>query len=101
MSKDLAKSTPTKLTAPSCDGFDSPDDDIGGGAAFIKFDAGTQHLYFDRGGKPIRRKPWIAVRCQKEAVRWSDKKIIDRIDEDLLPDIDALNAAILKSEWEE
>ena len=73
-----------KVTPPS-DGFDTPDDDTRGGATFVNFEAGSQNLWFDRNGQPIPRKPWIAVECHKEAVRWQDKKIIDRIDGTMSP----------------
>jgi hypothetical protein len=96
--QELVKNVPI---APPTDGFDTPDDDVGGGATSVKFDAATQSLWFDRNGGPIPRKPWIAVRCHKEAVWWAGKKIVDRIDESQAPDIDALNKAIPQSEWEE
>lgn len=88
-----------KITPPS-DGFDTANDDAGG-AVFIKFDAATQNLYFDRAGTPVRREPWFVARIKKEAVRWCDRAIVDRIDESQSPDIDTLNAAIPQDQWEE
>jgi hypothetical protein len=87
-------------TIPPSDGFDTANDDAGG-ATFIKFDAATQNLYFDRAGSPVRREPWFVARIKKEAVQWQDKAIIERIDESQNPDIDALNRANPESEWEE
>jgi hypothetical protein len=90
----------TSLT-PSTDGFDTPDNDIGSGATFVTFNATTQGFWFYRDGAPVRRAPWIAVQCRKEAVLWCDKKIIDRVDESESPDLDALNSAIPQKDWEE
>lgn len=84
-------------TPPPSDGFDDTGDDRGS-ATFVKFDPQDPDLWVDRNHDPIARKPWIAVKLGKEAVRWGDKQIAERQSGDA--DIDALNAAIPEEEWE-
>jgi hypothetical protein len=83
---------------PDTDGWDSPGEDFGGGARYAKFDSGK---WTDRTGQPLPLGPYVAVDCRKEAVRWSEKTVADRISGDQNPDIDALNAAVPVDAWED
>src|ERR1700730_12819292 len=85
------------------DGFDSHNDEAStGGAEFAKFDAGhPEKLWHGRDGAAVYPGPYLAVDCKIEILRWQDQKVIERIDQSPLPDIDALNDAIPQSEWEE
>jgi hypothetical protein len=85
------------------DGFDECCEPLGGGD-FIKFDANTETKWFYRDGSPLPRRQYVPVDCRVELVRWCDKQIMDRIvqrPDEPFPDVDELNEAIPKSEWEE
>jgi hypothetical protein len=83
---------------PDHDGWDAQDENFGGGARYAKFDAGK---WSDRTGQPLPLEPYVAVDCRKEAIRWLEKIVIDRISGDQKPDVDSLNDAVPRSEWEE
>jgi hypothetical protein len=87
------------------DGFDHRDTEpSSAGAEYAKFDAATQNLRHWRDGSVMPRGPYNAVDCLIELLRWRDKLVIDRIAQkpgDALPDVDALNAEIPQSLWEE
>jgi hypothetical protein len=91
-------------TPPPPDCFGEPNDDRSGGE-FAKFDAATpQKLWHGRDGEASTPGPYIAVNCIIEIIRWNDKKVVDRIVQksgEPLPDVDALNNAIPREDWEE
>jgi hypothetical protein len=94
----------TNPALTSIDGFDQRDDESSNGGDFIKFDAATQGLWFYRDGSPLSKGPYVAMHCQKELVKWLDKRAVDRIVQtsgEPFPDAAELNAGIPQSEWEE
>jgi hypothetical protein len=95
--------TSTTALAP-VDGFDERDDAPTGGGDFVKFDAATESKWFRRDGSPVSKGPYVPIDCQKELIRWQDKKIVDRLAPQAgepFPTADELNEKIPKSEWEE
>jgi hypothetical protein len=79
------------------DGFDDHDEGAGGYGPIEKFTDGDWSI----GGVPSDpKRRLVAVSTESFVRRWKDKRVIDTITEKPLPDLDQLNAAVPKSEWE-
>jgi hypothetical protein len=90
-SKQLATST------VKTDGYDGSDQEEQVNGPFVKFLDGEWTI----GGMPIddNYRP-IAIAVAHTYTRWQNRSVIDEIADKPLPDLDELNAAIPKEEWE-
>lgn len=94
----------TTTTLTPFDGFDYDDGESRSGATYAKFDGAAINHWHTRGGALKNLGPYILANLFPELVRWSDKKIVDRILPETgkpMPDPDVLNSAIPVDEWEE
>lgn len=95
MSKDLMTTTSALPQVPVIvDGFDMDDPDGFVGSIYLKFDPTKPELWFDRNGDPVSHGPYCGMDIKKEAIRWWDQKITDRIavESGQQIDIEKLNA---------
>jgi hypothetical protein len=56
--------------------------------------------YLDRDGVPPVEGPYLLWAMEQGYQRWKDQTVVDEIIDKPLPDLEQLNAAIPKSEWE-
>ena len=56
--------------------------------------------YLDRDGVPPVEGPYLLWAMEKGYQRWKNQTVVDEIIDKPLPDLEQLNAAIPKSEWE-
>jgi hypothetical protein len=95
MNDDRSKHLAT--TAINTDGYDDDSETERINGPFVKFLDGEWTI----GGMPLE-DPYqpIALAVAHTLTRWRDQSVIDEIADKPLPDLDALNAAIPKGEWE-
>jgi hypothetical protein len=91
------KQLPVPAEQHQHDGFNDHDEGGGGYGPIEKFTDGDWSI----GGVPADpKRRLVAVHTQTFIRRWRDKKVIETITTMPLPDLDALNAAVPRSEWE-